>query len=129
MSSLHALAEMLRQLYTARQAKVADALLERVPRAALEQLLHESSAFLGYRVRYAVDDALRHRKPAADDHALTVMRAIAAVLNGWLLDGRRPAIRAVLRELSVVELVELAHLPEIHDEVASMTSDFTRGLP
>lgn len=128
MSSLHALAEMLRQLYTARQAKAADILLERVPRSALEQLLGESSAFLGARVRYAVEDSLRHRKPSAEDSEHATLRALAAVLNAWLHDGRRLAIRAVLRELSVGELTELAHLPDIHDEVASMTSDFTGGI-
>ncbi|QDE40008.1 hypothetical protein FIV34_12680 [Luteibacter pinisoli] len=127
-SSLHGLAEMLRQLYTARQAKAADILLERVPRADLEQLLGESSAFLGARVRYAIEDALRHRKAAADDNAQGTLRAIAAVLNAWLHDGRRLAIRAVLRELSADELAELAALPDIHDEVASMTSDFTGGI-
>lgn len=127
-SSLHGLAEMLRQLYTARQAKAADILLERVPRADLEQLLGESSAFLGARVRYAIEDALRHRKAAADDNAQGTLRAIAAVLNAWLHDGRRLAIRAVLRELSADELTELAALPDIHDEVASMTSDFTGGI-
>ncbi|HEY4093041.1 MAG TPA: hypothetical protein VGN46_16120 [Luteibacter sp.] len=128
MSSLHALAEMLRQLYTARQAKAADILLDRVPREALEHLLSESSAFLGARVRYAVEDTLRHRKRAADDPTHTTLRAIGAVLNAWLHDGRRLAIRAVLRECTVAELHELAHLPDIHDEVASMTSDFTGGI-
>jgi hypothetical protein len=127
MSSQHALAEMLRQLYVARQAKAADTLLDRVPRAALEQMLGESSAFLGARVRYAIEDTLRHRK-RSEDPAHTTLRAIGAVLNAWLHDGRRMAIRAVLREFTVGELHELAHMPDIHDEVASMTSDFTGGI-
>jgi hypothetical protein len=127
-SSSHALAEMLRQLYVARQAKAADILLDRVPREALEHMLGESSAFLGARVRYAIEDTLRHRKRLADDPAHTTLRAIGTVLNAWLHDGRRLAIRAVLREFSLDELHELARLPELHDEVASMTSDFTGGI-
>jgi len=70
---------------------------------------------------------LRHRK-RSEDPSHTTMRAIGAVLNAWLHDGRRPAIRAVLREFTQDELHELAHLPDIHDEVASMTSDFTGGI-
>jgi hypothetical protein len=125
MSCLHALAEMLRQLYAARQAKAADVLMDRCSRGALEMLLGESSAFLGSRVRYAVVDRLRHRKPQLDDTALPTIRAIASVLNAWLHDGRRLAIRAVLRELSEEELKELAALPELNDEVATMTGDFS----
>lgn len=125
MSCLHGLAEMLRQLYAARQAKAADVLMDRCSRAALETLLGESSAFLGSRVRYAVVDRLRHRKPQLDETALPTIRAIASVLNAWLHDGRRLAIRAVLRELSGEELKELATLPELNDEVATMTGDFS----
>ena len=62
MSCLHALAEMLRQLYAARQNKMAETLIDRCSRDTLEQLLGESTAFLGGRVRYAVDDRLKHRK-------------------------------------------------------------------
>ncbi|MDR6644711.1 hypothetical protein J2X57_003954 [Luteibacter sp. 1214] len=127
MSCLHGLAEMLRQLYVARQAKAADVLMDRCSRAALEALLSESSAFLGSRVRYAVVDRLRHRKPQLDESALPTIRAIASVLNAWLHDGRRLAIRAVLRELSDIELRELAALPELNDEVATMTGDFVGG--
>ena len=125
MSCLHALAEMLRQLYAARQNKLAEALLDRCSRETLEQLLGESSAFLGGRVRYAVDDRLRHRKVIQEDTALPTIRAIASVLNAWLHDGRRLAIRAVLRELCDDELRELASLPELNDEVATMIGDFS----
>ncbi|KAG9591058.1 hypothetical protein KCV01_g11617, partial [Aureobasidium melanogenum] len=118
MSCLHALSEMLRQLYAARQGKQADLLMDRCSSAALEKLLGESSAFLGARVRYAVSDRLRHRKPQLDDTAMPTIRAIASVLNAWLHDGRRLAIRNVLRELSADELRELAALPELNDEVA-----------
>jgi hypothetical protein len=127
MSCLHGLSEMLRQLYAARQGRAAEYLMDRCPKDALEKLLGESSAFLGARVRYAVVDSLRHRKPYLDDSALPTIRAIASVLNAWLLDGRRLAIRAVLRELSDDELKELAALPELNDEVASMTGDFAGG--
>lgn len=51
------------------------------------------------------------------------------MLNAWLHDGRRLAIRTVLRELSEAELRELAALPELNDEVASMTGDFAGGSP
>jgi len=125
MNCLHGLAEMLRQLYAARQTKAADVLMDRCSRDALEKLLGESSAFLGQRVRYAVEDRLRHRKPQLDDSALPTMRAIASVLNAWLHDGRRMAIRAVLREMSEAELKELAALPELNDEVSTMTGDFS----
>ncbi|MGF6712615.1 hypothetical protein QFZ41_003579 [Luteibacter sp. W1I16] len=125
MSCMHALAEMLRQLYAARQGRAADVLMDRCSREALEKLLRESSAFLGSRVRYAVEDRLRHRKPQLDDTALPTIRAIASVLNAWLHDGRRLAIRSVLRELSDEELKELAALPELNDEVATMTGDFS----
>ncbi|SEN07255.1 hypothetical protein SAMN02800694_2678 [Luteibacter sp. UNCMF331Sha3.1] len=127
MSCLHALSEMLRQLYAARQSRAADVLMDRCSREALEQLLGESSAFLGSRVRYAVVDRLRHRKPHLDDSALPTIRAIASVLNAWLHDGRRLAIRAVLREMGDDELKELAALPELNDEVATMTGDFAGG--
>ncbi len=127
MSCLHALSEMLRQLYAARQGKQADLLMDRCSSAALEKLLGESSAFLGARVRYAVSDRLRHRKPQLDDTAMPTIRAIASVLNAWLHDGRRLAIRNVLHELSADELRELAALPELNDEVASMTGDFAGG--
>jgi hypothetical protein len=125
MSCLHALAEMLRQLYAARQNKLAEVLLDRCSRETLEQLLGESSAFLGGRVRYAVDDRLKHRKAGQEETTLPTIRAIASVLNAWLHDGRRLAIRAVLRELCDDELRELAALPELNDEVASMTGDFS----
>jgi hypothetical protein len=125
MSCLHALAEMLRQLYAARQNKVAETLIDRCSRDTLEQLLGESTAFLGGRVRYAVDDRLKHRK--VEDGTQPTVRAIAGVLNAWLHDGRRLAIRAVLRELCDDELRELAALPELNDEVASMTGDFAGG--
>lgn len=125
MSCLHALAEMLRQLYAARQNKVAETLIDRCSRDTLEQLLGESTAFLGGRVRYAVDDRLKHRK--VEDGTQPTVRALAGVLNAWLHDGRRLAIRAVLRELCDDELRELAALPELNDEVASMTGDFAGG--
>lgn len=125
MSCSYALAEMLRQLYTARQAKAADVLMGRCSPDELGRLLHESSAFLGARVRYAVAEHLRHRKPPQDDAALSTLRAIASVLNAWLQDGRRLAIRAVLREFSEEELRQLAALPELNDEVATMTGDFS----
>ncbi|UPG87511.1 hypothetical protein L2Y94_09205 [Luteibacter aegosomatis] len=127
MTCLHALAEMLRQLYAARQGRQADLLMDRCSSAALETLLGESSAFLGSRVNYAVTDRLRHRKPQLDETALPTIRAIASVLNAWLHDGRRSAIRAVLRELGDDELRELASLPELNDEVATMTGDFAGG--
>lgn len=127
MSCLHALAEMLRQLYAARQGKQADLLMDRCSRDTLEKLLGESSAFLGARVRYAVDDRLRHRKAQLDETAMPTVRAIASVLNAWLHDGRRLAIRTVLRELTGDELRELAALPELNDEVATMTGDFVGG--
>jgi hypothetical protein len=127
MSCMHALAEMLRQLYTARQGRAAETLMDRCSREALEKLVRESSAFLGSRVLYAVEDRLRHRKPHLDDTSLPTIRAIASVLNAWLHDGRRLAIRAVLRELSDDELKELAALPELNDEVATMTGDFAGG--
>lgn len=125
MNCLHALAEMLRQLYAARQNKAAEVLIDRCSRETLEQLLGESSAFLGGRVRYAVDDRLKHRKAHQEEATLPTIRAIASVLNAWLHDGRRLAIRAVLRELCDDELRELAALPELNDEVASMTGDFS----
>lgn len=125
MSCLHALAETLRQLYAARQNKAAEVLMDRCSRETLERLLGESSAFLGGRVRYAVDDRLKHRKPTQEETALPTIRAIAGVLNAWLHDGRRLAIREVLRELCDDELRELAALPELNDEVASMTGDFS----
>lgn len=127
MTCMHALAEMLRQLYAARQGRAAEVLMDRCSREALEKLVRESSAFLGSRVLYAVEDRLRHRKPQLDDAALPTIRAIASVLNAWLHDGRRLAIRAVLRELSEDELRELASLPELNDEVATMTGDFAGG--
>jgi hypothetical protein len=125
MSCPYALAEMLRQLYSAGQAKAADVLLARCSLDGLQRLLDESSAFLGARVRYAVVEHLRHRKPLLEETALSTMRAIASVLNAWLHDGRRLAIRAVLREFSGEELRELAALPELNDEVATMTGDFS----
>jgi hypothetical protein len=127
MSCMNALAEMLRQLFQARQGRAADVLMDRCSREALEKLLRESSAFLGSRVRYAVEDRLRHRKPQLDDTSLPTIRAIASVLNAWLHDGRRLAIRSVLRELSEEELKELAALPELNDEVATMIGDFAGG--
>jgi hypothetical protein len=127
MSCLHALAEMLRQLYAARQNKVAETLIDRCSRDTLEQLLGESTAFLGGRVRYAVDDRLKHRKATQEDATLPTIRAIASVLNAWLHDGRRLAIRAVLRELCDDELRELVALPELNDEVATMSGDFAGG--
>jgi hypothetical protein len=127
MSCLHALAEMLRQLYAARQNKVAETLIDRCSRDTLEQLLGESTAFLGGRVRYAVDDRLKHRKATQEDATLPTIRAIASVLNVWLHDGRRLAIRAVLRELCDDELRELVALPELNDEVATMSGDFAGG--
>lgn len=127
MTCMNALAEMLRQLFAARQSRAADTLMDRCSREALEKLLSESSAFMGARVRYAVEDRLRHRKPQLDDTALPTIRAIASVLNAWLHDGRRMAIRAVLCELSDEELKELSTLPELNDEVATMTGDFAGG--
>jgi len=124
---MNALAEMLRQLFAARQARAAEVLMERCSRETLEKLLRESSAFLGSRVHYAVEDGLRHRKPHLEETALPAIRAIASVLNAWLHDGRRLAIRAVLRELNSDELKELAALPELNDEVATMTGDFAGG--
>jgi hypothetical protein len=129
MSCLHGLAEMLRQLYAARQTRAAEMLMDRCPRDALQALLDQSSAFLGSRVRYAVQDRLAHRKAHLDDVSVPTLRALAAVMNAWVLDGRRLAIRAVLRELDRAELAELAALPELHSEVASMTADFRSSLP
>lgn len=125
MSCAYALAEMLRQLYAARQGDAADVLMGRCSPDGLRRVLDESSAFLGARVRYALVEHLRHRKPLLEDTALSTMRAIASVLNAWLHDGRRLAIRAVLREFSGEELRQLAALPELNDEVATMTGDFS----
>jgi hypothetical protein len=124
MSLPNALTEALHQLFSGRQSRTADVLLNRCTRPALERLLASTEYVLEGRIRYAVEDKLRHRKPAQEDRTVPTMRALQHVLNTWCIEGRRAAIRAVLRELDTEELEELAHMPDLESEIASMTREF-----
>ncbi len=124
MSLPNALTETLHQLFGGREGRLADVLLNRCTRPALEQLLASTEYRLEGRIRYAVEDKLRHRKPAQEERTVPTMRALQCVLNTWCIEGRRTAIRAVLRELDAEELEELAHMPDLESEVASMTRIF-----
>jgi hypothetical protein len=124
MSVSNALAEALHQLFVSRQLGMADALLDRCSREASEQLLVSPHYVLNGRIRYEVEDRLKHRKPSHDERAMPTLKALQHVMNTWCIEGRRTAIRAVLRELAEGELDELAAMPELDREIVSMAREF-----
>jgi hypothetical protein len=123
-SAPNALIEALHQLFAARQLTAADNLLDRCPREALVRLLASPEYMLDGRIRYEVEDRLRHRKPSHDERAVSVLRALQHVLNTWCAEGRRASIRAVLRELGKRELGEMAGMADIDPEIVSMIREF-----
>jgi hypothetical protein len=124
MSIPNAMAETLHRLFTTGHGHVADMLLQRCSRGLLEELLVSSKYVLSGRIRYAVEDRLKHRRPNQEDRVVPPLKALLHMLNTWCIEGRRTAIRAVLSELSDNELDEMGHMPELEGEVASMMREF-----
>jgi hypothetical protein len=124
MSAVNALAETLHLLFAGNKRHAAGVMLDRCTREILLELLRTRRCLPEGRVRYAVEDKLQHRKTGQEERAMAALRALHFVLNAWCIEGRRAAIRNVLRELDDDELTELSGIPELDGEVVSMMREF-----
>lgn len=122
MSGVHVLAETLRQLFDARQYKVADWFIDHCGRHQLEELVQANGAIITLRIDYVIKRRLQRR--SAMESAGELVEALPYVLNLWCREGRRSAVRLVLQELDQREVDALAGRPDLDSEVASMLREF-----
>ncbi|MFC5741286.1 hypothetical protein [Dyella tabacisoli] len=120
MSSLDALAETLRQLFEARQERLAERLIDRCTRSALTDLMVSHYHRLPNRIPYVIRQRLHRRNAEGEKKAGLFIATLPPVFNTWCNEGRRAAIRSVLRELDDADMVQLSAQPKIDPEVASI---------
>jgi hypothetical protein len=123
MSSLDALAETLRQLFDARQERLAERLIDRCTRLALTDLMESHYQRLPTRIPYLIKQRLSRRSVESEKKAGVFIATLPPVLNTWCNEGRRSAIRSVLRELDDTDMIELSVQPKIDAEVASIVRE------
>ncbi|WP_243042258.1 hypothetical protein [Dyella sedimenti] len=121
--SLPPLAEALRQLLEARQEKLAMRLLDQCDRGLVMRLNGLSTTELHARLLCLLKTRLRRRMERGTYGTRSVLLALAGVLNLWCREGRRHAIRCVLREMSDRDRDALMRSGELEVEVASMLRD------
>ncbi|WP_266157143.1 hypothetical protein [Dyella silvatica] len=123
MSSLDALAETLRQLFDARQERLAERLIDRCAREALTDLMDSHYQRLPTRIPYLIKQRLNRRSDESEKKTGLFIATLPPVLNTWCNEGRRAAIRSVLRELDDADMIQLSAQPKIDAEVASIVRE------
>ncbi|BDU21029.1 hypothetical protein [Dyella sp. GSA-30] len=122
MSGVYVLAETLRQLFDAKQYRVADWFIDHCGRGQLEELVQAHGTAIAMRIDYVVKRRLQRR--STSESAGDLVEALPYVLNLWCREGRRSAVRYVLKELDEPEVDALARRPDLDSEVVSMLREF-----
>jgi len=122
---LAAFSQALRQLIDAHQEKVAERLIAQCNRAFSRRLLEYPVVAWHARSSYVVRSRLRRKVDTVPDElAADTLMPLVSVLNVWCQEGRRSAVRSVVREMDRGDLRELSSKPGLDLEVATMIREF-----
>ncbi|MDR3446860.1 hypothetical protein [Dyella sp.] len=122
---LAAFSMVLRHLIDAHQEKAAERLINQCNRAFSRRLLDYPVIAWHARSSYVVRNRLRRKiDPAPDDPCADVLISLIPVFNVWCQEGRRSALRSVVREMNQIDLSDLAKRPGLDMEVATMIREF-----
>lgn len=115
----------LRQLIEAHQEKAAERLINQCSRAFSKRLLEYPVVAWHARSSYVVRTRLRRKiDTAPEEHVHDALLPLVAVLNVWCQEGRRSAVRSVVREMSRADLGDLSSKPGLDPEVATIMVEF-----
>jgi len=115
----------LRQLIEAHQEKAAERLINQCSRAFSRRLLEYPVVAWHARSSYVVRTRLRRKIDALPEElAQDTLKPLVSVLNAWCQEGRRSAVRSVVREMNYVDLGELSSKPGLDPEVATIMVEF-----
>lgn len=124
-SRLAAFSQALRQLIEAHQDKFAERLVNQCSRAFSRQLLDYPMVAWHARSSYVVRNRLRKKTDTAlEETAADTLVPLVQLLSVWCQEGRRGAIRSVVRELNSVDLGELSSKPGLDHEVVTIIFEF-----
>lgn len=122
---LAAFSQTLRQLIDAHQQKAAERLIGQCSRAFSRRLLDYPVVAWHARSSYVVRSRLRRKVDTVPEElASDTLMPLVSVLNVWCQEGRRSAIRSVVREMVSSDLSELSSKPGLDAEVATMIREF-----
>lgn len=121
---LAAFSQALRQLIEAHQEKAAERLINQCSRAFSRRLLDYPVVAWHPRSTYVVRTRLRRKTELASDAAIDHLMPLVPVLNVWCQEGRRSAVRSVIREMDSSDLRELARKPGLDLEVSTIIREF-----
>ncbi|GAB2781649.1 hypothetical protein [Dyella kyungheensis] len=115
----------LRELIEAHQDKAAERMIGQCSRAFSRRLLEFPVVAWHARSSYVVRNRLRRKiDTVPDELALDTLLPLVSVLNVWCQEGRRAAVRSVVREMGGADLNELSAKPGLDIEVATMIREF-----
>lgn len=122
---LAAFSQALRQLIEAHQDKAAERMVNQCSRAFSRRLLEYPVVAWHPRSSYVVRNRLRRKVEATPEHlAADALLPLVPVLNVWCQEGRRSAVRSVIREMDGMDLRELAMKPGLDVEIATIIREF-----
>ncbi|PXV60282.1 hypothetical protein SAMN04487785_1023 [Dyella jiangningensis] len=122
---LAAFSQALRQLIDAHQERAAERLIGQCSRAFSRRLLEYPVVAWHARSSYVVRNRLRRKIDAVPEAlAADTLLPLVPVLNVWCQEGRRSAVRGVVREMDSRDLHELSSKPGLDPEVATMIREF-----
>lgn len=122
---LAAFSQALRQLIEAHQEKAAERLVAQCSRAFSRSLLEYPVVAWHPRSSYVVRNRLRRKVDTVPEElAADTLMPLVSILNVWCQEGRRSAVRSVVREMDGSDLRELSAKPGLDAEVATIIRDF-----
>lgn len=122
---LAAFSQALRQLIEAHQSRTAEKLINQCSRAFSRRLLDYPVVARHARSSYVVRNRLRRKiELMPEEPAPDPLVPLVSVLNVWCQEGRRSAVRSVVREMASDDLSELSLKPGLDLEVATMIREF-----
>ena len=122
---LAAFSQALRHLIEAHQEKAAERLISQCNRAFSKRLLEYPMVAWHTRSSYVVRSRLRRKMDLVPEElARDTLMPLVSVLNVWCQEGRRSAVRSVVREMISADLSELSAKPGLDMEVATMIREF-----
>lgn len=122
-----ALVETLIQLSNFRQYTMAESLLRACTREQLQALLDVAERAFSNRLIYALEKQLKRVGGSAEKVKGVLLAELMKILNTWCMEGHRSAIRCVVMELTLDEILALARMSELDRELHSMLHEY--GLP
>lgn len=122
-----ALVETLIQLSNFRQYAMAESLLAACTHEQLHMLLDVAERAFSQRLTYSLEKQCRRAGDSTGRVKGILTVELMKILNAWCVEGHRSAIRCVLMELKLDDVLALARLPELDREVYSMLHEY--GLP